>query len=67
MVMANLELPNSILSLGHIVNQHENDKDPLFIRCAHGGKIAQQKLLTKDYRQLHVEYVARLQGQIWLS
>ena len=44
--------------LRHIVNQHENHKDPLFIRCAHGGKIAQQKLLTKDYRQLHVEYVA---------
>ena len=43
--------------LGHIVNQHENHKDPLFIGCAHGGEIAQQKLLTKDYRQLHVEYV----------
>ena len=44
--------------LGHIVNQHENHKDPLFIRCAHGGRIAQRKLLIKDYRPLHVEYVA---------
>ena len=27
--------------LGHIVNQHENHKDPLFSRCAHGDHIQQ--------------------------